>query len=116
MTVIRIQERSEQAGIFNAKVSFNQGPEFEVTVHDPFSRAEEERLEWYFEEHLKFPFTDQVKAQEAATSVITYGESLFAQVFASDPQIFTDYKASTQDGLNTLQIEIVGQPPFHALH
>ena len=27
------------------------------------SDAEEERLRWYFEEHLRFPFTDQVRAK-----------------------------------------------------
>jgi tetratricopeptide (TPR) repeat protein len=116
MTVIRIQECSEQAGIFQAKVSFNQGPEYAITVRNPFSKEEEECLEWYFEEHLKFPFTNQVKAQEAAASVITYGENLFAQVFASEPHILVAYETAAKVGLNPLQIEVVGQPSFHAFH
>src|SRR5437588_9210981 len=113
MTLIRIQECSEQAGIFHAKVSFNQGPEYDITIRDPFSKEEEERLEWYFEDHLKFPFTDEVKAQQAAVSITMYGERLFGQIFAADPQILLAYKTVAQDGLDTLQIEIVGQPSFH---
>src|SRR5450755_679352 len=116
MTLIRIQECSEQAGIFQAKVSFNQGQEYDITVHDPFSKEEEESLEWYFEKHLSFPFTDQVKAQEAATSITTYGEKLFDQIFAADPLVLSTYKTVAQAELNTLLIEIVGQPSFHALH
>ncbi len=116
MTVIRIQEHSESAGVFQAKVSFDQGPEYDITVRDPFSKEEEERLEWYFEEYLKFPFTDQVKAQEAATSITTYGEKLFAQVFSADPQILSAYKTTAKAGLGMIQIEIVGQSSFHALH
>lgn len=116
MVLIWIQECSKQADIFYAKVSFDQGSAYEVIVRDPFSKEEEERLEWYFEEHLKFPFTDQVKNQEAAASVITYGERLFEQVFSSEPHIFSSYKAAVLMGVDTLQIEIVGQPSFHALH
>ncbi|HEU5383749.1 MAG TPA: tetratricopeptide repeat protein [Ktedonobacteraceae bacterium] len=116
MALIRIQECSAQEGIFQAKVSFDQRQEYDVTVRDPFSKEEEERLEWYFEEHIKFPFTNQVKAKEAATSVITYGESLFVQVFSTNSQILSEYRRVAQMGLNALQIEIVGQPSFHALH
>lgn len=116
MIVIRIQEYFEQAGVFQAKVSFDQGPEYSITVRDPFSKEEEERLEWYFEKHLEFPFTDQIKAQQAATGITTYGERLFVQVFTADPKLFSAYKTATQEGLNTIQIEIVGQPSFHALH
>ncbi len=116
MALIRIQECSEQTGIFQAKISFNQGLEYEVIVRDPFSKEEEERLEWYFEEHVKFPFTDQVKVQEAATSVIKYGEMLFTQIFSSEPQILSEYKTTTKAGLHLVQIEILGQPSFHMLH
>ncbi|HET8841337.1 MAG TPA: tetratricopeptide repeat protein [Ktedonobacteraceae bacterium] len=116
MALIRIQECSAQEGIFQAKVSFDHRQEYDVTVRDPFSKEEEERLEWYFEEHIKFPFTNQVKAKEAATSVIAYGESLFMQVFSTNSQILSEYRRVAQMGLNTLQIEIAGQPSFHALH
>ncbi len=116
MVLIRIQEYFEQRDIFQAKVSFDQGLEYDVTIHDPFSKEEEECLEWYFEEHLKFPFTAQVKAQEAANSVIKYGEMLFAQVFSSEPQILSAYQMVAKAGLHSVQIEIIGQPSFHAFH
>ncbi len=116
MALIRIQESSEQAGSFYAKVSFSQEPAFDVTIRDPFSKAEEECLEWYFEEHLKFPFTNQVKAQEAAASISMYGEMLFEQVFVANPRILSTYKTAVQAGLDKIQIEVSGQPPFHALH
>ncbi len=116
MALIRIQESSEQAGTFYAKVSFDQGPAYDITIRDPFSKAEEERLEWYFDEHLKFPFTDQVKAQEAAASISLYGEKLFEQVFVAAPLILSTYRTAVQAGLDMIQIEVSGQPPFHALH
>src|SRR6266700_2841096 len=116
MTLIRIQECSAQADTFQAKVSFNQGPAYEVSVRNPFSKEEEERLEWYFEEHLKNPFMNQVKAEEVAISVTEYGEMLFAQIFSSEPHICLAYETAGQMDLNTLQIEIVGDPSFHALH
>ncbi|HEU5373808.1 MAG TPA: tetratricopeptide repeat protein [Ktedonobacteraceae bacterium] len=116
MAVICIQECSEQAGVFQAKISFNQRLDYDITVRDPFSKEEEERLEWYFEEHLKFPFTHQVKAQEAAASITEYGEKLFAQIFSAHSEIHAAYQTITQEGLGTLQIEVVGPPSFHALH
>jgi tetratricopeptide (TPR) repeat protein len=116
MIVIRIQEYSGQNGIFQAKVSFDQDLEYGITIRDPFSKEEEERLEWYFEEHLRFPFIDQMKAQKAAISAIAYGEGLFAQIFASNTQILSAYRTATKAGLHSTQIEIVGQPSFHSLH
>ncbi len=116
MTVIRIQEFSEHGGVFQAKVCCNEGPEYDITIRDPFSKEEEERLEWYFERHLEIPFINQVKAQEVATSIISYGESLFAQMFANEPDILAAYETVAKVGLTTLQIEIVGSPSFHALH
>src|SRR2546429_698609 len=116
MVLIRIQESSEQADTFHAKVSFNQGPAYSVTIRNPFYEEEEGRLEWYYEEHLKNPFLRQMEAQKAATSIIKYGEKLFEQVFASEPHIHSTYKTSTEAGLNTLLIEMVGQPSFRALH
>ena len=53
------------------------GQEYPFTLQNPFSPEDEQRLEWYFERYLNFPFTDQVKAQAAGASVRTYGEQLF---------------------------------------
>ena len=62
-TVIRIQEQAEQDGHFHAVISFNHGPEYPIAVRDPFEKKQEAEQEWYFEEHLPFPFTNQVRAR-----------------------------------------------------
>ena len=53
----------------NAQVSFEYGEEFPATIQNPFSEAEEERLAWYFEEYLRYPFMRNKLAEEAATSI-----------------------------------------------
>jgi hypothetical protein len=35
---------------FTAKIQFDGGADYPVTIHDPFSPEEEARLGWYFEE------------------------------------------------------------------
>jgi hypothetical protein len=115
MKVIRIQELSKWQGRSNAIVSFDNGPEFPITINDPFTEKEEGELEWYFEEHLEFPFTKKVRAQNAAASITTYGEMLFIQVL-SDPDIYAEYRDILKTGLSDLHIEIAGSPRFHALH
>ena len=55
MTTISIREHGTlQPG----PVVSIDGQEYPITVADPFSEQEEKRLEWYFEEHLRFPFTE----------------------------------------------------------
>ena len=115
MPLIRIQERPGGADGPNAIVSFNNGPEYSITITNPFEEPQEQELEWYFEEHLEFPFTKKVRAQNAAASIKTYGEELFKQVFG-DPDIYAEYRALLKAGLHDLQIEIAGSPKFHALH
>ena len=83
MAVIRIREIPGSPNGSSAVVSFDHGEEYPITIKDPFSTTDEEQqLEWYFEEHLRFPFTRKVQAKAAADSIITYGETLFEQVFA----------------------------------
>lgn len=115
MPLIRIQERSQGQDGFHAALSFDHGPEYRVTIRDPFSEQEEEQLEWYFEEYLRFPFVKQVRARAAAESIPTYGEALFAHVFA-DKNAYAEYRDMVKSGLSTLQIEVAGSPMFHALH
>jgi len=117
MPLIRIQERHGGPDGPNAIVSFNNGPEYPITITDPFADKEEkeQELEWYFEEHLEFPFTKKVRAQNAAVSIKTYGEELCKQVFG-DPDIYAEYRNILKAGLHDLQIEIAGSPKFHALH
>ncbi len=112
MSVISIREREgTEAG---AVVSID-GQEYPITVTDPFAEKGENRLEWYFEKLLLFPFVEQVKAREAAASITSYGETLFNQVFA-DRRAYGRYKAALQQGIETLSFEVVGSSDFHHLH
>ena len=113
--VIRIQERAEAEGGFQAVVSFNHRHEYAVRVREPYTEKEEQELEWYFEQYLRFPFTDRVRARETAKSIERYGEALFQQVFG-EKQVFTKYHEVLKKGLSKAQIEIAGSPRFHALH
>jgi hypothetical protein len=115
MAVIRIREHTGEQGTPNAILSYEHGEEFPITIRDPFAEGEEEQLAWYFEEHLRFPFTRKVQAKTAADSIITYGEALFEQVFV-DREAYALYKDYLQGGLNNVQVEIAGSPQFHALH
>jgi hypothetical protein len=115
MTLIRIQERSAGPDGANAILSFDYGAEYPITIHDPFSEEEEQHLEWYFEQWLRFPFLNQVKAQAAAQSIANYGERLFKKIF-SDPEAYVTYRNAVQAGLSTVQIEIAGSPAFHRWH
>jgi hypothetical protein len=114
MPLIRIQERPPAPDGPNAIVSFNNGPEYPITITNPFEEQQEKELEWYFEEHLEFPFIKKVRAQNAAASIKTYGEELFKQVFG-DPDIYAEYRTLLKSGLSDLQIEIAGSPKFHSL-
>ncbi len=116
MATIRIQERAGGTDEFQATISFNNGPEYALTIKNPFAQEEDDQLAWYFERYLRFPFTDQVKAREAAGSIARYGESLFKQVFEENHNVYARYKAAVQAGLSTVQFEIAGSPLFHTLH
>jgi len=98
----------------NAVVSFDGGPEHPVTVRDPFGGDEEALLAWYFEEHLRFPFTRQVDARTAAKSIAAYGEALFKQVFSGTAG--EEYHVTRAGGVADLRFEIAGSPDFHRLH
>src|SRR3954470_17532483 len=107
MTVIRLQQQEAAEHQGANLVSFDHGIEYPVQIHDPFANTpeQEEDLEWYFEEHLTFPFTEDVRARRAAESLRAYGESLFKQIFA-DPGALSAYQQARQHGLHTLQFEI----------
>ncbi|MCB0060482.1 MAG: CHAT domain-containing protein, partial [Caldilineaceae bacterium] len=81
----------------------------------PFDERAERELEWYFEEHLRFPFTHQVRAAEAGASIERYGKALFKQVFR-DPDAYAEYRGLMRDGLETLTFDIIGGPDFQRLH
>jgi hypothetical protein len=115
MTVITIREQGRTPAGYSAAVSFDHQGEYAAAIANPFSEAQETELEWYFEQHLRFPFTDQVRAREVAAGIPGYGERLFRQVFA-DREAFALYKAAAAAGLETLRFEVAGSFEFHALH
>ncbi|NJN81317.1 MAG: CHAT domain-containing protein, partial [Caldilineaceae bacterium] len=108
-TTIRIQERGVR---HDGPVVVIDGLEYPVTLRNPFSDADEARLEWYFEEWLSFPFTRGELAREAAASVRAYGEALFEQLFA-DRKAYAAYDRARQKGVDSLLFEIAGSPDFH---
>ena len=116
MTHITIRQTGELHGSPNAEISIDGAAGWPVTVQNPFSAAEEQRLAWYFEKWLTFPFTDGVKAQDAAASVRRYGETLFAQTLRRHDQIYSRYRQAVSQGVETLHFQIIGTPDFHALH
>ena len=115
MTLVSIREQVGTSDGPNATLSFNHGEAFSLTISDPFSEQQEKLLEWYFEEHVRFPFTGQAEAQKAAQSITAYGEALFKQVFA-DRRTYVLYQEALQAGVGTLTFEIAGSPDFHRLH
>jgi hypothetical protein len=124
MPVITIREgqRTETGSksVFTATLSFNFGNDrrvnFQVEVQNPFGLAEEASLEWYFEDWLRFPMLDTVRANAAAASVRAYGENLFQQIFEANPKAYVEYDKVRGD-LQNWRIEIEGSSPeFQGLH
>lgn len=116
MPTITIRQQQKTADGFSATVTFDNAVEFPISIVNPFTPEEEKRLEWYFEQWLRRPILDTVKADAAMRSVATYGETLFHQVFAANPDAFAEY-SQFRSQLSLTQIEIVGDDPdFHALH
>ncbi|NER35419.1 MAG: tetratricopeptide repeat protein [Oscillatoria sp. SIO1A7] len=116
MPTIAIREKQKTEAGFEAALIFDGGTEYPLAVTDPFEARQEKRLEWYFEQWLRFPTIDKVKASEAAASIEDYGKRLFEQIFRADIDAYSEYR-QLRGKLGRLQIEIVGQSPeFQALH
>jgi tetratricopeptide (TPR) repeat protein len=117
MTIsIFIEEHPHEGKNFRATVRFGEhgSPYPPLFVENPTSVEQERELEWYFEEWLNFPFTDKARADHAADCIRVYGESLFAQVFRSDPDIYMEYQTAIRSG--DVMLQVIGSPEFHALH
>jgi tetratricopeptide (TPR) repeat protein len=92
------------------------GYDYPVTVTSPFETEKLGELDWYFEQHLQFPFTDQVRARHAGQSITAYGEALFKQLFASD-EAREAYGALKKRAFpDQLGIAVIGSPAFQGLH
>jgi hypothetical protein len=116
MPLITIREIAALNEEPNVSLSIDGRGEFKTTVKSPFTDAQEKELVWYFEEHLRFPFTGEKRALQAAKSIQDYGEALFAQLFA-DIDLYASYIQAMQSGMQDLAFEIIGSPEnIHILH
>jgi tetratricopeptide (TPR) repeat protein len=115
MAVITIREQGKTETGFDATLAI-EGNNYQITVSDPFKEKEEQELEWYFEDWLRYPILEQVKADKAAASVKQYGQELFKQVFQTNINAYSQYSQLRGD-LSQVQIEIESiTPEFHAIH
>ena len=115
MPIITIREEQPTESGFTATLSFDHRVNFPITIHDPLAAGDEQRWEWYFEEWLRFPMLDTVKANQVSESIKNYGEALFEQVFG-DRKAYAEYE-KLRGNLGTLRIEIESlNPAFQALH
>jgi hypothetical protein len=113
MSVIEIRE---DVGRPSGAVLRVDGYDYPVTVTSPFAAEQLRELDWYFEEHLRFPFTDKVRARHAGESITAYGEALFRQLFASE-EAREAYGALKKDAYpDWLAITVIGSPAFQGLH
>jgi hypothetical protein len=116
-----IQGEAGEKGIFPAKVVFPSENVYAITVKNPFLEPgsietdQEERLRWYFEEHMHSPFTDIQRRQRAEQSIIYYGEELFSSLFA-DTDALLEWR-NLAAGSGKIQFQVISTDPgFHALH
>ena len=72
MPLITITETGRTTDTPNATVSVDRGMPHPLTITSPFSDADDARLRWYFEEHLRFPFTQQVRASPRGRRDVGY--------------------------------------------
>ncbi|MFC3965943.1 tetratricopeptide repeat protein, partial [Nocardia jiangsuensis] len=115
-SVIEIVEHSiDTDGSFQVRVRYpGEGAAYPVTVTDPATKAEEELLGWYFEQHLRYPFLDGDRRRTAVTVLGEYGQKLFAQVLGGATGF--KYQTMRSRGFDGCRIEVVGGAGFHRLH
>ena len=115
MTVIRLGEVSQDdGGAFGVKVSFGDDAEYVVRVTDPADVAGEAELAWYFEEHLRYPFLDKEREEQAVRQITEYGVALFSQVFGGEAS--HDYRSLREHAFDGCRLQISGSAGLHQLH
>ncbi len=115
MKTITIKEERKLETGFEATLSFDRTDEYPITITNPFNSKQERQLEWYFERWLRWPMLDQVRANNTITSIKTYGENLFEQVFINR-DAYSNYRQE-RNNLAQVTIEIVSRTPeFQAIH
>ncbi len=115
MTTIRIKQKGANGKIFSAVISFDDKGNYPVSIKAPFSKEEEKRLGWYFEEYYKLPFVEEIQFKKTALSIREYGENLFKQIF-NQPSVIKFYLQCISEDNKPIRFEITGDHSFHALH
>jgi hypothetical protein len=105
-------EVREDAGRPDGAVLRIDGYDYPVTVASPFDADQQRELDWYFEQHLRFPFTGEVRARQAGKSISTYGEALFRQLIASDEAREAYGALKNRAYPDRLTIAVIGSPAF----
>jgi tetratricopeptide (TPR) repeat protein len=114
MTSIALRYTQKTASGFAATVRIGDGSEYEIEIQRPASDKEERRLAWYFEQWIHQSYTDTVYAEQARQIIRAYGESLFQQVFQSNPDVYSEYRPLRG---SRVMLEVIGDDPaFQALH
>ena len=109
-------EVREDAGRPAGAVLRIDGYDYPVTIASPFEADQLQELDWYFEQHLRFPFTDQVRARQAGESITAYGEALFRQLFAGEKAREAYGALKNRAYPAQLAIAVIGSPAFQGLH
>jgi hypothetical protein len=78
MAVIRIREQGVAENGFEVSLEINGQDYGRVIVRAPFAidPQKDADLTWYFENWLRMPFVDTLRAERSAASVREYGVSL----------------------------------------
>jgi len=113
MELIEIREDSGRA---DGAVLRIDGYDYPVMVTSPFDAEKLGELDWYFEQHLYFPFTDQVRARQAGDSITAYGEALFRQLFASRGALRAYDTLKGRAYPDRLALAVMGSSAFQGLH
>lgn len=113
---IREQAAQSESNSFTVSVSFDDSNAFDgISVQNPLTPQSKVKLEWHFEQYVRYPYLREVESPEAGKIIREEGESLFSQLF-SQPEIYNRYREAIRDGLDNLVIEISGSPEFHSIH
>ncbi|NJO08180.1 MAG: CHAT domain-containing protein [Chloroflexaceae bacterium] len=114
MSLIIIREASDNPEGTNATISFDNGPDYPITLINPFTDNDEAHLSNYSVNCLQHPFAYQHGDEELFDNLRRYGELLFEHVFA-DMQVYAHYQELIATQLDELHIEIAGTAQFHCL-
>lgn len=116
MSTIIIRETGNIKSGYSASLIFEGAGQYDLTIINPFNYKNEHELGWYFEEWIQFSFEKSGTAGQIASSITTYGEKLFRQVFRSDFHAYEEYR-KLHSHLSQIQIIIESKTPdFQSLH